>query len=57
MGSVHEIQASRNRPPLNERDLQLRNEHLEHYVARLLGERVRIVICSECQTQREEARQ
>jgi hypothetical protein len=36
-----------------ERDLQIRNERLERYVARLLAERVRIVICPECQAERE----
>lgn len=58
MGSVHEIQASQKRQPLNsrERDLQLRNQNLERYVARLLSERVQIRICPECQAEREEAR-
>ena len=39
-----------------ERDLQIRNERLEGYVSRLLAERVRIVICPECQAEREGAR-
>lgn len=39
-----------------ERELQIKNERLEGYVARLLGERVRIVICPECHTEREEGR-
>ncbi len=39
-----------------ERDLQIRNQRLEGYVARLLGERVQIVICPECQAEREGAR-
>jgi hypothetical protein len=36
-----------------ERELRIRNERLEGYVARLLAERVRIIICPECQTERE----
>ncbi len=36
-----------------ERELQIWNERLEGYVARLLSERVRIIICPECQAERE----
>ncbi len=43
-------------PTARERDLQIRNERLEGYVARLLSERVRLIICPECQTEREEGR-
>ncbi len=58
MGSVHEIQASQKRQPLSsrERDLQIRNQNLEQYVARLLTERVQLVICPGCKAEREEVR-
>jgi len=51
-------QVRRKYPDLSarERGLQIRNQRLERYVARLLAERVRIVICPECQTELEGAR-
>lgn len=39
-----------------EQELQIKNERLEGYVSRLLAERVRIVICPECQGEQEEVR-
>ncbi len=55
---VETLQAQRKYPSLSsrERELQIKNERLEGYVARLLAERVRIVICPECQAEREGVR-
>jgi hypothetical protein len=52
---VETLQARRKYPDLSsrERELQIKNERLEGYVSRLLAERVRIVICPECQAERE----
>jgi hypothetical protein len=53
---IHQSRRKYQRPTVRERDLEIRNERLQQYVARLLSERVRIVICPECQAEREEVR-